>query len=104
MKPMKPMKPMDSMAPMEPMPPMTFCEKPWWPSDLGDPSTTGSQESRRYAFFPEKRRLVIEEDGSTAIYDSGDREIDGVLQGDHGRLQLSTRAGLIGLDQLARLD
>lgn len=36
----------------------------------------------RYAFFPEKRRLLIEEGGKLTTYDSGDHRISGVSQQD----------------------
>ena len=64
---------------MEPMKPMSGGEK-WWPDDLGQPSTSGSQNEMRYAFFPEKRRLLIEQDGKLITYDSGDHRISGVSQ------------------------
>ncbi len=47
---MEPMKPMAPMKPMEPMKPMAKSEA-WWPADLGDPSSSGSQNDMRYAFF-----------------------------------------------------
>jgi hypothetical protein len=102
----KPMTPMKPMEPLKPMEPMTFSGKPWWPDDLGEPSTAGSQGKRRYAFFPEKRRLLIDEDGSIAIYDSADQQISGVSQAGDGvhSLRFSTRDGSIDLDQLARVD
>lgn len=63
MEPMKPMKPMEPMKPMKPMEPMTGMG-PWWPADLGQPSSSGSQNDTCYAFFPDERRLLIEHDGS----------------------------------------
>jgi hypothetical protein len=53
------MEPMKPMKPMEPMKPMSGGEK-WWPDELGQPSSSGSQNSMRYAFFPKARRLLIE--------------------------------------------
>ena len=35
----------------------------WWPQELGDPSSVGSQNDMRYAVFPVKRRLVIDDHG-----------------------------------------
>ncbi len=77
MEPMKPMKPMEGMKPMEPMKPMEGT-KPWWPEDLGSPSTSGAQNGMKYAFFPDKQRLLIERDGTVSTYDSGDHRIGGV--------------------------
>ena len=53
---MEPMKPMKPMEPMQPMKPMAKVE-PWWPKDLGEPSSTGSQNDMTYAVFPDKHRL-----------------------------------------------
>jgi hypothetical protein len=52
----------------------------WWPQDLGQPSTSGSQNGLRYAFFPEKRRLLVEQNGKLTTYDSGSHRIEGVAQ------------------------
>ncbi len=76
MEPMKPMAPMEPMTPMKPMAPM----ETWWPDELGQPATSGAQNSARYAFFPEKRRLLIEQGGKLTTYDSGDHRISGVSQ------------------------
>ena len=46
------------------MKPMTGGEE-WWPDDFGQPSMSGSQNGIRYAFFPEKRRLLIEQGGNS---------------------------------------
>ena len=64
------------MEPMKPMEPMKGIE-PWWPAELGDPSSSGSQDGMRYAFFADKRRLLIEENGTRSTYDSGDLRITG---------------------------
>ena len=105
MEPMKPMKPMSGMAPMEPMKPMKPMDfgPAWWPETLGQPSTSGSQNGTRYAFFPEKRRLLIEEDGKLTAYDSGDHRIGGVSQQDsHTRsLTFTSQAGTVKLDELS---
>jgi hypothetical protein len=65
---MKPMEPMKPMKPMKPMEPMSGGEQ-WWPNDLGEPSSTGSQNSMRYAFFSEARRLLIEKDNKLTTYE-----------------------------------
>ena len=96
---MRPMKPMEPMKPMKPMEPMDFGD-PWWPSDLGEPSSTGGQNDMRYAFFPEKHRLLIERDGKRTTYDSGDHEINGVSQQNSGSPTFSTQSGEVRLDEL----
>jgi hypothetical protein len=98
---MKPMKPMEPMKPMAPMRAMTDTEK-WWPDDLGQPSTSGSQNNMRYAFFPEKKRLLVEQDGMRTTYDSGDHRISGVSQqdGQGQSLAFESQTGSVGLDTL----
>jgi hypothetical protein len=71
------------MKPMKPMEPMSGGEQ-WWPNDLGEPSSTGSQNSMRYAFFSKARRLLIEKDNKLTTYDSGDHQITGVQQSGGG--------------------
>ena len=93
---MEPMKPMKPMKPMEPM----GGGGAWWPKDLGKPSSSGSQNGMRYAFFPDKKRLVVETDGKIEIYDSGDHRITGVQQADGGRATFSDEDGTVELSEL----
>ena len=60
----------------------------WWPSDLGVPAATGSQNNIRYAYFPASRRLAVEISGHITVYDTQDHQIGGVSQ------QQSTDASL----------
>ncbi len=101
---MEPMKPMAPMKPMEPMKPMTGGEA-WWPGDLGQPSSSGSQNGMRYAFFPDKRRLLIDENGNVTAYDSGDHRIGGVAQqdGNQRTLTFTSQNGPVKLDELKRV-
>ena len=87
------------------MKPVSGGEK-WWPDDLGQPSTSGSQNSMRYAFFPEKRRLLIEQDGKLTTYDSGDHHISGVSQQQsHGHsLEFMSQDGSVNLDELKQIN
>ena len=99
---MEPMKPMKPMAPMKPM----SSGEAWWPDDLGQPSTSGAQDGMRYAFFPDKRRLLIEQDGKLTTYDSGDHRISGVSQSQDGArggaqdLSFSSQKGTIRASDL----
>ena len=101
---MEPMKPMAPMKPMEPMKPMSGGEK-WWPDNLGQPSSSGSQNDMHYAFFPEKQRLLIKEGGKVTTYDSGDHRISGVSQqASQGHsLAFSDQNGSIRLDDLHKV-
>jgi hypothetical protein len=96
MKKMEPMTPMEPMHPMEPMQPM----QRWWPTNLGEPSSVGSQNGLRYAFFPDSHRLLIEREGTVTEYDSGPHKITGIYQptdvsqirftGNHGNVDLGS--------------
>jgi hypothetical protein len=43
----------------------------WWPEGLGRPGAVGSQNDLRYAVFPESSWLVIDDQGTISIYDTG---------------------------------
>lgn len=101
MEPMKPMKPMEPMKPMKPI----SGGAAWWPEGLGKPSSQGAQNSMRYAFFPEAKRLVIERDGKVTVYDSADHQISGVAQQQsHDQIAAFTsQHGQVGLDTLRKV-
>ena len=101
MEPMKPMAPMKPMEPMQPMQPQT----PWWPQDLGQPGTSGSQNDMHYAFFPDKHRLAIQSGGTTTVYDSGDHRISGVQQAQGGgqHLAFTSQHGTVDLGSLKQV-
>ena len=75
----------------------------WWPEALGNPSSVGSQNDMRYAVFPEKRRLVIDDHGRTKIYDTGDHHISGVSQGQSADSTLTfvSQHGVVRVSDLA---
>lgn len=52
----------------------------WWPGELGVPSSSGSQNNVRYAYFPGARRLAVEVNGRVSVYDTLDHQIGGVSQ------------------------
>ena len=60
----------------------------------------------RYAFFPEKRRLLVEQDGKRTAYDSGDHQISGVSQrsGQASSLLFTSQSGPVALDTLRRAE
>ena len=76
-----------------------------WPAGLGQPSSTGSQNSLRYAVFPQTRRLAIDFGGRIEIYDTGDHQITGVSQQQSGDQSLSftSQHGLVSLSDLPRV-
>ena len=98
------MEPMQPMKPMQPMQPMAPIEK-WWPAELGDPSTSGAQNDMRYAFFPDERRLLIEDHGTLTTYDTGDHRISGVSQQSSSghNLAFISQNGVVDLSELQQL-
>jgi len=56
----------------------------WWPANLGVPSSAGGQNDVRYAIFPSTRRLAIQINGVTKVFDTGEHHIGGVQQQQQG--------------------
>ena len=52
----------------------------WWPAGLQFPTSTGSQNNMRYAYFATIRRLAIEANGHVTLYDTLDHQIGGFSQ------------------------
>lgn len=77
-----------------------------WPEDFGSPSSTGSQNGMRYAYFRQARRLVVEQGGARTIYDTGEHVISGASQQQAGArsLRFSSQSGDIDLDALPVTD
>lgn len=77
----------------------------WWPGDLGQPGATGSQNSMRYAYFPEKRRLALDIGAGVALYDTLDHSIQGFgqQQGGDASIRFTSQHGLVALDSLPRI-
>lgn len=74
----------------------------WWPADLGHPSSTGSQNGLRYAYFPGSRRLAIESGAGVALYDTGEHHISGVSQS-NGAVSFSGPQGAVAVEHLRRI-
>lgn len=75
----------------------------WWPSELGQPSSSGGQNDGRYAYFPNARRLAISRGGQVTVYDTLDHQIGGVQQqqgGAYGSLSFSSQFGTFTVDSL----
>lgn len=75
----------------------------WWPGDLGVPSTSGSQNNLRYAWFPATRRLAVDLGGSVWVYDTGAHQIGGVSQQQSGGGMTLTFTSQYGVVSLASL-
>jgi len=70
----------------------------WWPSELGQPNSSGSQNNMRYAYFSGPRRLAIEQNGNVVVYDTLNHQIGGVSQQQSGGYSVSFTSQLGGVD------
>ncbi|MDF3281304.1 SHOCT domain-containing protein [Gordonia sp. N1V] len=78
----------------------------WWPADLGVPSSSGGQNDSRYAVFPATRRLAIQANGVTRVFDTGDHQIGGVQQqqgGYPGSVSFSSQYGTFDVSSLREI-
>ena len=74
----------------------------WWPSELGQPSSSGGQNDSKYAIFPHAQRLAIKKGQDVTVYDTLDHQIGGVQQqsGSHQPLSFSSQFGTFDLNSL----
>ena len=73
----------------QPSPKGSFGGNNWWPGEFGSPSSSGSQNNIRYAFFPQARRLVLQRDGQITVFDTLNHSISGVSQQQGGNTSLT---------------
>ncbi len=52
----------------------------WWPADFGHPASAGEQNGVRYAFFPARHRLLIQQGARIDAYDTAEHQITGAAQ------------------------
>ena len=73
-----------------------------WPTVFGSPTSSGSQNNFKYAYFGPARRLVIEEDGKRFIYDTKHHQISGVSQqqGSGRSYHFTSNEGVVNLNDL----
>ena len=74
----------------------------WWPSELGSPNASGSQNNMRYAYFANARRLAVDSGGEVWVYDTQDHQIGGFSQqqGSGSSITLSSQYGTVNLATL----
>ncbi len=84
------------------VPPAPGTSGDWWGADLRWPTSTGSQNDVRYAYFAQARRLAIDIGGRVTIYDTLDHQIGGFSQQQSvgGSLAFTSQYGLV---EIARL-
>jgi Short C-terminal domain len=83
-----------------------FTSAGWWPADLGVPSSSGGQNDARYAVFPSTRRLAIQINGGTRVFDTGEHQIGGVQQqqgGGSGTVTFTSQLGTFDVSSLREL-
>ena len=74
----------------------------WWPAGLQFPTSTGSQNNVRYAYFASIRRLAIEVNGHVTLYDTLDHQIGGFSQQQSvgGSITFGSQYGLVDVSTL----
>ena len=56
-------------------------QRSWWPRTFTEqPAMVGSQDNARYAYFHEQRRLIVQRNDTTIVYDVGNHHLTGVSQ------------------------
>ena len=74
----------------------------WYPSELGAPTSSGSQNNVRYAYFAGSQRLAVETGGGVWVYDTLDHQIGGFSQqqGIGGSITFTSQYGTVNLSSL----
>ena len=74
----------------------------WWPASFGHPASLGDQNGIRYAYFPEKNLLLIQEGARIDAYDTTGHHFTGVAQqqGPSHSLAFSSDHGAVELKHL----
>lgn len=80
----------------------------WWPAELGSPSSTGSQNDVRYAYFPHIHRIAILHEGKVELYDTLGHDVSGVQQQQQqssypGTLMFTSQNGTFSIGTLPKL-
>ena len=92
--------------------PQTLAGPAWWPSELGQPSSSGAQNGVRYAYFPRHRRIAVDGGPGTPVtlLDTRDHEIGGFGQQQSGMgdsfagITFSSQNGQFSLSSLSRVN
>ena len=84
------------------VPPPAGSSGNWWPAGLQFPTSTGSQNNMRYAYFASIQRLAIDVNGHVSLYDTLDHQIGGFSQQQSGgsSVTFSSQYGLIDVNTL----
>lgn len=84
------------------VPPPAGSSGNWWPQGLQFPTSTGSQNNTRYAYFANIRRLAIEAFGHVTLYDTLDHQIGGFAQQQAGgsSITFTSQYGVVDVNNL----
>lgn len=74
----------------------------WWPQELGTPTSMGSQNNLRYAYFANAHRLAVTTGGTPWVYDTLDHQIGGFSQQQGGgqSITFTSQYGTVNLSTL----
>jgi hypothetical protein len=74
----------------------------WWPATFGHATTAGSQNGIRYAYFPDKQRLLVQQGARVDAFDTAGYQIMGAgqQQGNTSTLTFATDRGSISTREL----
>ena len=74
----------------------------WWPATFGHATTAGSQNGIRYAYFPDKQRLLVQQGARVDAFDTAGYQIMGAgqQQGNSSTLMFATDRGSISTHEL----
>ncbi len=84
------------------VPPPAGSSGNWWPAGLQYPSSTGSQNNVRYAYFATINRLAIDVNGQVTLYDTLNHQIGGFSQQQStgGSITFTSQFGLVDVKTL----
>ena len=75
----------------------------WWPAAFGHPAATGEQHGIRYAYFPGRDRLLVQQGARLTTYDTHGHRITGFAQEQSttSHICFTTERGTLRLSDLA---
>lgn len=75
----------------------------WWPATFGHPGSAGEQNGCRYAYFPDRDRLLVQMGATVIQYDTAGRRITGVAQqqSHESKLTFTSPEGEVPVEDLA---
>lgn len=74
----------------------------WWPASFGHPTAAGDQHGIRYAYFPDRDRLLVQQGGHILSYDTTGRRIIAFAQEQStgSRICFTTERGPLELGEM----